>query len=320
MPTRLVTDLPFRGRRVALVRLRRPDEDPWAIDAAFDGLEEWLASAGRSVVFRVWQRRRAPAPATYLGRGKALQLRALCDLGGVETVVLDGTPTPAQRTNLEGLLDRPVADRSVWAPPGQPAPIVSKTRALHRQGRRGRGASNVVLVGCAGAGKSTLLAAITRATQPSSPWPAAPGGGRQVVMTRRLRGASEGRSVLVTDTPGLVWNPEGGSWTVPPETRAEWREADLLLHVIDASHPEARRRANQVARVLAADHAPDSRRVVPVWTQADRVADRGGVDQARWIVSGRTGSGCEELIAHLWINAGCHRAPREGAAVADTVG
>ncbi|MEW6681655.1 MAG: GTPase [Nitrospirota bacterium] len=300
MPTRLFTDLLFCAHRVALVRLRRPDEHPWAIDAAFDGLEEALTAAGRVVVYRVWQRRRAPAAATYLGRGKALQLRALCDLGGVEAVVLDGTPTRAQRTKLEGLLDRPVVDRSVWAPSGVTAQAISRTRTLHRRARRVRGTRTVVLVGCARAGKSMLFGALTRAPRPAAAsWPACPDPGQPVVITRRLRGAPGSRSVLVTDTPGLVWNPERGSWSVPAEAQTEWREADLVLHVIDASHPEAARRASQVARLLAAHGAARAARVIPVWTQADRAADPFRDDRAPWIVSGRTGAGCEELIAYL---------------------
>jgi len=107
--------------------------------------------------------------------------------------------------------------------------------------------------------------------------------------------------VLLTDTPGLVWSPERGSWILPAEAREESRDADFILHVIDGSHPEARRRACQVARLLRSEDGGPSARVVQVWTQADRVGtDRGCGDEARWIVSGRTGLGCDELIAHLW--------------------
>lgn len=286
-------------RRVAVVRLRRPDEHPWAAEAAFDAVEAWLVAAGHSVVYRVWQRRRAPATSTYLGRGKALQLRTLCRMAGVEAVVLDGTPTPAQRINLERLLGCPVVDRGRWARPGAAAPAVEGVRRVQRDARRARGARSVVLVGCAGAGKSALFSMLTRGPRQAPSWPPTPDSARPAVMTRRLRGSGDLPLVLLTDTPGLIWNPEQGSWTIPAETDAERRAADLVLHVIDAAHPEAGRHANRVGRLLAAMGTDRAASIIPVWTQADRVFNDGGRDLRGWMVSGRTGAGCDELMAHL---------------------
>ncbi len=282
-----------------MVRLRRPEEHPWAVDAAFDAIETWLAAAGHSVVYRVWQRRRAPAAATYLGRGKVLQLRALCELGGVEAVVVDGTTTPAQRANLQRLLDRPIVDRTGWAPDGAAPPALARTRTLHRSMRRLRGARNVVLIGCAGAGKSTLFSALTRGPMPAPSRPPSDHRGRPAVITRRLRGPWGPRAVLLTDTPGLIWHPERDAWSIPFETAAEWKEADLVLHVIDASHPEAGRRQKQVTRLLSGDGGEPRPPVVPVWTQTDRLFSAGRDDPAGWAVSGRTGMGCDGLIAGL---------------------
>lgn len=287
------------GRRVAVVGLRRPGEHPWAVDAALEMVQAWLASTGHEVVYQVWQRRRAPAAATYLGSGKALQLRALCELRGISAVVLDGTSTAAQRANLERLLDRPVVDRSMWAPRVVKTPAASRTGALHRRERRHRGARNVVLMGCAGAGKSALFAALTGASPPVQSWPPRPDQGCPLVVTRRLRGNSDRGTVLVTDTPGLIWNPERESWIVPAEADSECREADLILHVVDGSHPDAARRAKHVETLLATRTGAHAARVVPVWTQADRTCDGGHSDPGRWIVSARTGAGCEELIAFL---------------------
>jgi len=103
-------------RRVALVAVRDPRRHPWTIDDAFDEIEAWLAASGRSVVYRVCQRRPAPDPATYIGRGKAEQLRLLCDLGRIEGVVMDAVLTPSQRAHLEAVLGRPVLDRRMWTP------------------------------------------------------------------------------------------------------------------------------------------------------------------------------------------------------------
>ncbi len=284
--------------RVAVVRLRRPDEHPWAVDAALDALEAWLNAAGHAVVYRVWQRRRAPAASSYLGKGKALQLRALCRAAGVDAVVLDGTPTRAQRVRLEQLLDCPVVDRGQWARPRAGAAAAEGARNLHHEARRARGACRVVLVGCAGAGKSTLFSTLTRGPRQAPSWPPEPDAGRRVV-TRRLRGAGEGPLVLVTDTPGLVWNPERGTWIVPAETDAERRAADLVLLVIDAAHPEAGRHARRVERLLSAPDAERRPPIIPVWTQIDRGWTGGGIDPGARMVSGRTGAGCDELIARL---------------------
>lgn len=284
-------------RRVALVRLRRPDEHPWAVDAAFDAIEAWLAAAGHAVVYRAWQRRWAPAPGTYLGRGKVLQLRALCDLGGVDTIVIDGTPTPAQRAQMQRLLDRPILDRADWTSGGTERAALRRTRWLHRRNRRRRGARRVALIGCAGAGKSTLFAALTGGPLPSPSWPPSARADGPKVLTRRLRGESR-REVLVTDTPGLVWRPEQGGWSVPGETEAEWRETDLVLHVIDASHPEAQRRESQVGRLLTDARVSDCA-VLAVWTQADRAVPSRHDARAGVTVSGRSGWGCDRLIARL---------------------
>ncbi len=179
-------------RRVALVAVRDPRRHPWTIDDAFDEIEAWLAASGRSVVFRVCQRRPAPDPATYIGRGKAEQLRLLCGLGRIEGVVVDATLTTRQRARLETVLDRPVLDRGMWAGSsdrvGPDREAGRRTRSLHRVLRRTRSCLNVVLVGCAGAGKSTLFRALTGG--PILP-PSHPGGtdtrGRSGTRTRRLR-------------------------------------------------------------------------------------------------------------------------------------
>lgn len=298
-----------RDRRVVLVALRRPNDHPWAVDAAFDAVEAWLNANGRIVVHRVWQRRRAPDAATYLGRGKAEQLRALCDLWGVDELVLDGTPSASQRAKIEHLVGRPVLDRSIWARPRVLPPTAARTQGVNRTARQRRGCFTVMLAGCAGAGKSTLFAALTNGPCLAPSWPPARSARHLAVLTRRLRGAPEDRPVVVTDTPGLVRSPETGRWQVPPETADEQRHADLVLHVVDAAHPAAQRAAAEVQRILTAGEASPSRPVWSVWAQTDRLQGQAVPTDAGWIVSGRTGFGCDRLIGDLrrvarqWQNA-----------------
>jgi hypothetical protein len=106
----------FLATRVVLVAVRHPRQDPWTIEEEFDELAAWVAASGRSVIYRVCQRRPAPDPATYIGRGKAEQLRELCDLGGVDGVIVAGRLTPSQRDRLEGVLGRAIRDRGRWIP------------------------------------------------------------------------------------------------------------------------------------------------------------------------------------------------------------
>ncbi len=59
----------------------------------------------------VLQRRDAPHPATYIGSGKAEELRELADDADIDVVVFDDELTPAQQRNLEQLFERDVVDR-----------------------------------------------------------------------------------------------------------------------------------------------------------------------------------------------------------------
>jgi GTP-binding protein HflX len=61
---------------------------------------------------RVMQRRTAPDPATYLGRGKAEELLSVCLAVDADTVVFDDDLSPAQQRNLEQILGRTAIDRT----------------------------------------------------------------------------------------------------------------------------------------------------------------------------------------------------------------
>ncbi len=68
-------------------------------------------TAGAEPVESVLQRRDRPDPATYIGSGKADELRSLADALDVDVVVFDDELTPAQQRNLEKKLGRDVVDR-----------------------------------------------------------------------------------------------------------------------------------------------------------------------------------------------------------------
>ncbi len=68
-------------------------------------------TAGAEPAESVLQRRETPDPATYIGSGKAQELRGLADALDVDLVVFDDELTPAQQRNLEKLFGRDVVDR-----------------------------------------------------------------------------------------------------------------------------------------------------------------------------------------------------------------
>ena len=68
-------------------------------------------TAGADPVDSVLQRRDRPDPATYVGPGKADELRDLADTLDIDVVIFDDELTPAQQRNLEQRLERDVVDR-----------------------------------------------------------------------------------------------------------------------------------------------------------------------------------------------------------------
>ena len=85
---------------------------PEAVDEALDELAQLVDSAGADVVGRVVQRRDAPEPATFIGRGKAEEIAALSRTLDADTVVFDEELSPAQQRNLEKVFGRTAIDRT----------------------------------------------------------------------------------------------------------------------------------------------------------------------------------------------------------------
>jgi GTP-binding protein HflX len=98
--------------RILLVGVDLPPHDQEAVEASLDELHLLIDTAGADEVGRVVQRRHAPDPATYVGRGKAEEIRELAELTDCDTVVFDDELTPAQQANLEKILGRSAIDRT----------------------------------------------------------------------------------------------------------------------------------------------------------------------------------------------------------------
>ncbi|MGH9050003.1 MAG: GTPase HflX [Acidimicrobiia bacterium] len=80
-------------------------------EASLSELALLTDTAGADPVESVLQRRDTPDPATYIGSGKAEELRGLADALDADVVVFDDELTPAQQRNLEKLFGRDVVDR-----------------------------------------------------------------------------------------------------------------------------------------------------------------------------------------------------------------
>ena len=98
--------------RIVLVGVTFPTGTTASTEAGLDELERLVDTAGADVAGRIIQRRTAPDPATYLGRGKAEELLAVCLDVDADTVVFDDDLSPAQQRNLEKILGRTAIDRT----------------------------------------------------------------------------------------------------------------------------------------------------------------------------------------------------------------
>jgi GTP-binding protein HflX len=81
-------------------------------DASMAELAALAETAGSQVLDALIQRRDKPDPATYIGSGKADELRAVVLDTGADTVVCDGELTPAQLNALEKVVKVKVIDRT----------------------------------------------------------------------------------------------------------------------------------------------------------------------------------------------------------------
>ncbi len=123
---------------------------------------------------------------------------------------------------------------------------VRKRRGVERTSRRRSGIPVAAIVGYTNAGKSTLLNALA--------------GSQEVAVrdrlfetldptTRRVE-LDEGRHALVTDTVGFIQDLPHQVVAAFRATLEEATEADMLLHVVDASFPAAYEQYAAAARVL----------------------------------------------------------------------
>ncbi|MFL6165932.1 MAG: GTPase HflX, partial [Ornithinibacter sp.] len=323
-------------------------------------------TAGSAVLEALIQRRDRPDPATFVGSGKARELRDIVVSSGADTVVSDGELTPGQLRKLEDVVKVKVIDRTAlildivaqhaksregkaqvalaqmeymlprlrgWGEsmsrqaggrvaggggigtrgPGETKIETDRrrirtrmsklrreikgmktSREVSRSDRRRHEVPSVAIAGYTNAGKSSLLNRLT-------------GAGVLVEdalfatldPTVRKAQTQDGRTYTLTDTVGFVRHLPHQLVEAFRSTLEEVADSDLVLHVVDGSHPDPEGQIQAVREVLADVDAHNVPELI-VLNKVD-AADPEVVDRLRRrerslvAVSARTGEGLDEL-------------------------
>lgn len=367
-----VTEVEYRQLRLERVVLAGLSQSG-AVHEAEVSLAELAAlaeTAGSQVLDGLLQQRDKPDPATFLGSGKAAELRDVVAETGADTVVCDGELSPSQRRGLEDVVKVKVVDRTAlildifaqhaksregkaqvelaqleyllprlrgWgesmsrqaggrvaggAGIGSRGPGETKieldrrrirtrmaklrreiadmrtARDTKRSGRRSGPIPSIAIAGYTNAGKSSILNRLT-------------GAGVLVEdalfatldPTVRKAELPDSRAVTLTDTVGFVRRLPHQLVEAFRSTLEEVADADLVVHVVDVSHPDPEGQLSAVREVMADVGAHAVPEVVAL-NKAD-VADPEVVDrllrrEPRSVaVSARTGAGLDGLLAAI---------------------
>ncbi len=363
-----VTEVEYRQLRLERVVLAGLWTEGTVEDAE-NSLRELAAlaeTAGSEVLDGLVQRRLKPDPGTFLGSGKALELKDIVQATGADTVIVDSELAPSQRRALEDIVKVKVIDRTA---------LILDIFAQHAKSREGKAQVELaqleyMLPRLRGWGASLSRQAGGRAASGEGIGSRGPGETKIEMDRRRLRArmaklkreiaamaparetkrlsrkrnrvpsvaiagyTNAGKSSLLnrlTDAGVLVENalfatldptvrkaqtPDGIGYTLSDtvgfvrslptqlveafrSTLEEVADADVILHVVDASHPDPEGQIRAVREVIA---DLDARRIPEIiaLNKAD-AADPFILERMRQresnhvIVSARTGEGIDEL-------------------------
>lgn len=175
---------------------------------------------------------------------------------------------------------------------------VRRTRGLHRAARRRVPFPVVALVGYTNAGKSTLFNAMTGAAVEARDQLFA-----TLDPTMRVLRLSSGRRVILSDTVGFISDLPTELVAAFRATLEEVAEADVILHIRDAAHPDTLAQRMDVLGVLAGMAAEGMlegdwpARTIEVYNKADLLGGAGSVPlrDGGIAVSAMTGEGLDAL-------------------------
>jgi GTP-binding protein HflX len=176
---------------------------------------------------------------------------------------------------------------------------VRRQRATQRAGRQRSQWPLASIVGYTNAGKSTLLNALTGADVMA----------KDILFatldptTRRLK-LPTNQNVLLTDTVGFIRKLPHGLVEAFKATLEEVVRADLLLHVVDISHPQAEEQIAAVNAVLA-EIGAEGKSTIMVLNKTDKLAGNGTLNRLQEkfpqavAISAVTGEGIASLLAEI---------------------
>lgn len=327
-------------------------------------------TAGSEVLDGLLQRRPHPDPATYLGKGKAEELRQMVAATGADTVIADTELAPSQRRALEDVVKVKVIDRTAvildifaqhaksregkaqvelaqleyllprlrgWGEsmsrqaggqaaggvgmgsrgPGETKIELDRrrintrmaklrkqivemkpARETKRSNRKRNAIPSVAIAGYTNAGKSSLLNRMTSAGVLVENALFA-----TLDPTVRKTLTPDGREYTLADTVGFVRNLPHQLVEAFRSTLEEIGDSDLIVHVVDASHPDP---ASQIATVRDVIGEVGARNIqelivfnkIDLADETQRMALR-GMEPGSIGVSARSGEGLDELQARI---------------------
>ncbi|MEO8381500.1 MAG: GTPase HflX [Acidobacteriota bacterium] len=320
-------------------------------------LAKLIETAGATVAGRVFGKRNSPDSSTYIGKGKAEEIKSLAGHVGATLIVFDDDLSPAQVRNLEKIIGIKVLDRSglildifagrartreartqvelaqleyllprltrAWthlerqgggagggakrgvgetqleldrrivrtrvAKLKEELKHIEKTRGTQRKSRQS--VYTVALVGYTNAGKSTLFNRLTLGEA------AALDRLFATLDAKSARIAAEmPRETVIVDTVGFIRKLPHHLVASFRSTMEEAVAADLVLHVIDGSHPQYAEQ-REVGQQVLGDLGIDSERVIEVYNKLDRIEEHFVMRRRNAVVvSALTGEGMASLI------------------------